>query len=184
MDGTDGTVPRRRGARAFVDGTAVAPAKGRAPARRPRPKAKPKRTLVRWSAAREEIFLATLGQTSNVAASIRASGLSETSVYRRRQMSEDFRARWAAALREGFAKLEAMLLDRALNGVEKPVWHGGKQVGTMIEYSDRLALALLSAHRGSVLGIGREPAPVPVDELRARLAARLGQMNRRMGGEG
>jgi len=139
---------------------------------------------VRWSAKREEVFLATLGETANVAASIRASGLSETSVYRRRRKSDEFRARWARALREGYARLEAMLLDRALNGVEKVVWHGGKQVGTMIEYSDRLALALLAAHRGTVLGTTPAAPEMSAEELKARLAERFSQMNVAMGGEG
>jgi hypothetical protein len=75
-----------------------------APVRTTRPKRRSRRAKpVRWSAKREEIFLATLGETANVAASIRASGLSETSVYRRRRKSEEFRARWATALREGYA---------------------------------------------------------------------------------
>ncbi|WP_294395384.1 hypothetical protein [uncultured Sphingomonas sp.] len=144
--------------------------------------AKPKR--VRWSTRRENTFIATLAETSNVAASARASGLSESNVYRRRQVSPEFRERWTSALRDGVAKLETMLLERALNGVAKPVWHGGKQVGTMVEYSDRLALALLAAHRdgrtqGAVAMIDRS-----ADELRAELLHTLSDMNSRMGGEG
>ncbi len=153
----------------------------RAPSRRRKPKA---RTIVRWSAKREDMFLAALAETANVAASIRASGLSETNVYRRRRGSDEFRARWGAALREGYVKLETLLLDRALNGVEKTVWHGGKAVGTMIEYSDRLALALLAAHRGTVLGPAPQADEVPEEDLRARLAERLSAMNRGMGGAG
>lgn len=155
-----------------------------APRKRARAKRKRKIVQVRWSAAREEAFLLMLAETSNVAASIRASGLSETNVYRRRRQSAEFRAKWIGALREGFLKLEAMMLDRALNGVEKPVWHGGKQVGTITEYNDRTALALLAAHRTTVMGTREMAADVPIEELRTRLKARLSEMNKRMGGAG
>ncbi len=87
------------------------------------------RRIVRWSALREEKFLMTLAETSCIAAAIRASGLSSSNVYRRRRSSAEFRARWTAALREGYIKLESEMLDRALNGVEREIWHGGKKVG-------------------------------------------------------
>lgn len=148
---------------------------------KPRRRARP----VRWSARREEKFLATLAEMSNVAASARAAGISESSVYRHRQRSDEFRARWAAALREGYSKLETLLLERALNGVERPVWHGGRQVGTAREYSDRLALALLAAHRTSVTGAAPGAAPALSDtEVHEELVRRLSEMNVRMGGEG
>lgn len=153
------------------------PARRKAKGRRPR---KP----VRWSAKREAAFLEALAESSNVALSLRASGLGETAVYRRRARYAEFAAKWAAALREGYLKLESEMLARALAGVEKPVWHGGKQVGTVTEYNDRTALALLNAHRATVMGARTVSAIVPIEELRARLKARLGEMNRRMGGEG
>ena len=146
-------------------------------------KVRPK-TPVKWSLARERRFLAQLAQSGNVAASVRASGLSDTSVYRRRQKDDGFRARWVEALREGYARLETLLLERALNGVEKPVWHGGKQVGTAREYSDRLALALLAAHRGTVAGVVKTgPVALSGDEVRAEVLRRMGEMRERMRGE-
>jgi hypothetical protein len=156
--------------------TAAGEARKRAPAKTARAKAKP----VRWSARRETIFLQTLAQTAKVAAAIRASKLSESNVYRHRQRSEAFRAKWAAALAEGFERLETMMLDRALNGVEKPIWYGGKQVGTMTEYSDRTALALLAQHRGSVRGTAVPTREMSVDEWRAYWERRLGGMRQRL----
>lgn len=35
-------------------------------------------------------------------------------------------------------------MDRALNGVEAPVFHGGEQVGTPRIYNDRLLMLLLN----------------------------------------
>ncbi len=139
---------------------------------------------VRWSARREEMFLSTLAETAKVREAIRVSQLSETNVYRRRRQSPEFAAKWLTALRQGYAELETMMLDRALNGVEKPVWHGGKQVGVMLEYNDRMALSLLQLHRGTVMGEARFAAETPVEELRAELKAKLGEMNKRMGGAG
>ncbi|WP_174274331.1 hypothetical protein [Sphingomonas bacterium] len=149
-----------------------------------RTRAKAKRVQVRWSARREELFLCTLAETSKVCEAIRASGLSETNIYRKRRQSADFRAKWLAALREGYARLETMMLARALNGVEKPVYYGGKLVGTMMEYNDRTGLSLLRHHRDTVSGTREFTAEVPIEELRARLKAKLGEMNSRMGGAG
>jgi hypothetical protein len=143
---------------------------------------KRKAKRVRWSAKREAAFLQTLAQTAKVAAAIRVSGLSDTTVYRHRQQSEEFRARWAAALAEGFERLETMMLDRALNGIEKPVWYGGKQVGTMTEYSDRTALALLAQHRGSVRGTTMPAHDMSTDEWRTFWDGRMSDMQRRMRG--
>ncbi len=154
-------------------------------ARRPRTPAKrPKR--VRWTAKRETKFLQALTEWSNIAKACRVAGLAESTVYRRRQQSDEFRARWAEALGEGVVRLETLLLERALHGVEKAVWHGGKQVGTMREYSDRLALALLAAHRPRAAEPAADDTAVAMTEAEQReeVLRRLSEMNRRLGGEG
>ncbi len=143
-----------------------------------------RKACVRWSAKREALFLEALAASANVASSLRAAGLAETTVYRRRRRHAEFAAKWAAALREGYLKLEGEMLSRALAGVEKPVWHGGQQIGTVTEYNDRVALALLTAHRATVLGTATPVVTVSLEELRMRLRERLGEMNRRLGGQG
>ena len=179
VDGS-GTPAQGRADEAARRGRTTAPAKSL----RRKPRRKTPRKPVRWSAKRETAFLEALAESSNVALSLRASGLGETAVYRRRARHAEFAAKWAAALREGYLKLESEMLGRALAGVEKAVWHGGVQVGTVTEYNDRTALALLNAHRATVIGTREPPVTVPIEELRARLKARLGEMNRRLGGEG
>lgn len=161
-------------------------------AARPRAKAKSgRRRAVLFSKKRAAVFLTTLGEVCNVAAACRASGLSDTTVYRRRQSDPDFLAAWRGAVREGLARLEAEMLDRALNGKTKTVWHGGKKVGTVRDYNDRLALALLAMHgrngEGGGGGSGKAGAPVAavsIEQLRAEIMSWLGTMNRRMGGAG
>lgn len=136
-----------------------------------------------WTKAKRTEFLEQLAATANVRASARAVGMSEPGVYRLRQRSAEFRAAWAVALSEGYAKLELMLLERAMNGTVKPIFQLGKEVGSVTEYSDRLALTLLNAHRATVhrerVGAGEDP-----EETRRRISATLAEMNLRMGGDG
>lgn len=160
--------PRRGGA-----------ARGTARRRAPR-----KAKRARWSVRREANFFEALALTANVARSARIAGLADSTIYRRRRTHADFRDRWAEAVREGAARLETAMLDRALNGVEKPVWFGGKQVGTVTEYNDRLAMALLARHGPGVPPLRPSTAGLTDEEVRERLAGRLAEMNRRMGGKG
>jgi hypothetical protein len=135
----------------------------------------------RWSQTRQQIFLDHLAASSNVAASERRAGMSAGSAYRLRVQSPEFREAWQAALQEGYGRLELGMLERAMKGTVKRVEKGGEVTET-VEYSDRLAMALLSAHRSAVKGPMLVVAPV--SDARERLARKLSEMNRRMGGEG
>jgi hypothetical protein len=142
---------------------------------------------VRWSAKREGQFLRALGETANVTRSARAAGFSDSAVYRRRQQSEAFRARWGEALREGLDRLEGQLIERALNGIEREVVEDGAKVVRRV-IDDRLALALIRMHRGPARTGGGTVAPLRPAETktvrRDRITRRLATMNRNMGGGG
>lgn len=142
----------------------------------------PQREAVPWSDEREAIFLETLGMTCSVRNAIQASGLSSASIYRRRAASDTFRAGWAAAVREGYVRLETEMLRRAIHGVRKPRWYAGKKVGSVVEYADRGALALLGQYRA--MGHGGAPPTSPQAEARVVLIEVLARMNRGMGGDG
>jgi hypothetical protein len=142
------------------------------------------RRQVKWSAAREEMFLQTLSCTSNVAASIRASGLSESNVYLRRKTSPDFRAKWQTALSEGYVRLESEMLNRAIGGVRRPLLSAGKNMGSVVEYNDRIAMSLLAMHRASVRGADAAESEAQEAALRQLLIDKLAAMNREMGGAG
>ena len=151
------------------------------------PAAKRKAKRATWTTEKKTAFLARLATTANVSASARSVRMSESSVYRLRQRSPQFRAEWQTALREGYARLELMMLERAMNGTQKPVFHAGQQVGFITEYSDRQALTLLSVHRDAVLGDGAaRPQPSDPEELRQRILAKLDEMGGRLraAGEG
>ena len=64
-----------------------------------------------------------------------------------RRRSEDFAAQWDEALEEGSDLLEAEARRRAVTGVDKPVYYKGEVVGSITQYSDRLLMFLLRAHR-------------------------------------
>jgi hypothetical protein len=49
----------------------------------------------------------------------------------------------------------------------------------MLDYSNQLALALLKLHRDSALEASAESPPEDLDELRARLIAKLGRLKSR-----
>jgi hypothetical protein len=139
----------------------------------------------RWTLERQADFLAHLAMTCNVRASARAVGMSEQGVHRLRLRSPEFRDAWETALAEGYVRLEMMLLDRALNGVEKTVvGKNGEPAGSVTEHSDRLALALMNAPRRATPRPRAAEAQRDRKEVRRLVEAKLSEMNKRMGGEG
>ena len=66
--------------------------------------------------ARQRLFLDHLAATCNVRLAAAAAGVSPQCVYQRRERDADFRARWGAAIEEGYAALELRLLEAAMGG--------------------------------------------------------------------
>jgi hypothetical protein len=62
---------------------------------------------------------------------------------RRHPRGGSFRAAWEAALALGVRRLEDVAMERALHGVEVPVYHFGAVVGSRRVYNDRLLVFLL-----------------------------------------
>lgn len=88
----------------------------------------------------------TLGATCNVAMSARKAGFSQSWAYRLRKRDAAFRAGWAEAVREGYAKLELVLLERAMKGTPRPIFRRDGSERIIREYSTALAVALLKRH--------------------------------------
>lgn len=133
-----------------------------------------------WTAAKRKAFTAELAATCNVAASLRVVGMSTSSLYRLRQRSAEFRAQWAEALREGYAKLELTLLDRAMNGTVKTVIRADGSVDKTIEYPNAIALALLRMHKDSVAEAAAEHDSVEIEDVRKRIARKLAMVRKRI----
>lgn len=148
------------------------------------------RTMIGASKARPDrkqmdIFLDALAESSNVAASARAAGISANAMYRERRRNAGLAARWHEALCEGFARLEAELLAEALVA---PTGNVKETTLKSRAQKYRLGLSLLAAHRAAVRGTKTPAAAIaPHESAKARLVAKLTAIRSRVaadGGEG
>ncbi|WP_379921172.1 hypothetical protein [Erythrobacter sp. R86502] len=98
-----------------------------------------------WTPQRQRDFIEALADTGSVTAACKAVDMSTFGAYylRRQPGAETFRAAWAAALQLGVQRVEDVVMDRALNGVEEPLYSYGKLVGTRTRYNDRLLMFIL-----------------------------------------
>ena len=96
--------------------------------------------------AREDqaFFLDCLAQCGNVLAAARRTGVSRSTVYRMRRACPRFADLWDAALLLARPQVEAVLADRAINGVEETVYYQGEAIATRRRYDSRLLLAHLA----------------------------------------
>lgn len=125
-----------------------------------------------WTADRQRRFISALADTGSVEAACRAVGKSSVGAYhlRRHPEAAEFRAAWDAALDHGVRRLEDLAMDRALNGVEVPVYSYGKLVGSRTVYNDRLLMFLLRNRAPERFAEGRAKAMSALDkETLARL---------------
>ena len=106
-----------------------------------------------WTAEMADKFVEVLASSCNVSLAARTIGRSISTVYKQRSKDAAFRAAWDQALTIGYSRLELMMLERALHGVEKTVTLKSGESRIMREYNDRVALALLRLHRDSVAAI-------------------------------
>lgn len=133
-----------------------------------------------WSADRQRQFIALLAETGSVRAACRRLGVGEHHIYKLRGHPEaaSFRAAWEAALDCGIARIEDTAMDRALYGVEAPVFYQGEKVGSRQVYNDRLLMFLLNnraPHRfargtnGQITGLARSgPSPAELKRLKTQ----------------
>lgn len=98
-----------------------------------------------WTPARQRAFIEALADTGSVAAACKAVDMSQPGAYnlRRQPGAESFRKAWAAALDLGVQRIEDVAMDRALNGVDEPLYSYGKIIGTRKRYNDRLLMFML-----------------------------------------
>ncbi|MGD8326726.1 MAG: hypothetical protein PVF65_07415 [Sphingomonadales bacterium] len=131
-----------------------------------------------WTKKRRALFLHHLSETGNVSESARQADMPRHSAYRLRRTDEGFAQDWDDALAQALDQLESVLIQRAIEGVEKPQYFGGKEVGTVKSYSDNLAMFLLKSKRAEVYGDkkavnteDRNKTEDPLAALEAKLAA-------------
>ncbi|MBX7496310.1 hypothetical protein K3172_10635 [Qipengyuania sp. 6B39] len=120
-----------------------------------------------WKPEVQRAFIEALADTGSVAAACRMVRRSTHGAYhlRRQPGAEEFAAAWQAALDLGMQRIEDVAMDRALNGVEQPVYSYGKLVGTRMVHNDRLLMFML-----------RNRAPERFAEGRSGPLGAIGQM--------
>lgn len=98
-----------------------------------------------WTPERQRGFIAALADTGSVKAAAHAVNMTPEGAYllRRHPKGGSFRKAWEAALALGVQRLEDVAMERALHGVEVPVYSYGKLVGTRRVTNDRLLMFLL-----------------------------------------
>ncbi len=136
-----------------------------------------------WTAEKADKFLKVLADSCNVSLAARAVKRSVQNVYRQRAKNATFRAGWDQALATGYARLEMMMLERALHGTEKHVTLKSGESRIMREYNDRVALALLRHHRENVGQFEQARDEDEYEEACERIIEKLARLRERELGE-
>lgn len=131
--------------------------------------------------ARRTVFLEHLAATCNVQASAREAGVAVSTVYANRMRDPEFRAGWEAALEQGYARLEAALLERSFRLGGRPAVRGDKEVSgpdAPEEVDWDKGMELLRHYRRGPNGLvhrhpGTVPQTVPIEQVAARLVKKL-----------
>jgi hypothetical protein len=161
---------------------------------------------------RRRAFFEVVTKTGCISDGCRAAGISRTTVNRWRDKDPEFARKLEAALAMASANIDMLAWERGVTGIEEPVIHYGKQVGTRIKRSDSIFRMILMASNpgkygrmGAVKGrlapkeraqieqeMRREIEQEMLDNsggqygeaLRGLIDRKLSEMNRRMGGNG
>ena len=99
----------------------------------------------RWTPAKMAAFLRALASTHSVSAAAESVGMSRMAAYRLRARTRGkaFDIAWDSAFHQSYANLPYAALDRALNGVEVPVYYKGEKIDSYRRFDERLTVALL-----------------------------------------
>ena len=117
-----------------------------------------------WHPEKQIAFVEALADSACVEEAARRVGMSVQSAYalRRRHDACHFREAWDAAIDMGMHRLEQAALSRALNGVARPVFYKGEQVGEWRHHDERLAMFLLRYRRPTRYGAWNDRMPPPL----------------------
>ena len=129
--------------------------------------------------ADEQHFLDRLAASANVSLAAAETGFSTVALYNRRRRDPVFAARWDEAIAQAYARIEALLVDRAERALEGRPPDPDSPIPLMTVGE---AIAVLKLHRASATGVGNRPAwparPRALDELRGSILAKLSAFDR------
>ena len=134
----------------------------------------------RGSAAKQAAFLAALAEGANVRRAAAAVSMSTTSLYARRQREPAFAEGWAAAVRDGYLDVEALLIEnaKAVLGDAPRRLPKGQERRLVDDMTVANAINMQKLHRASVKGGAAQRydwrAAVPdIEEVRAEALRRV-----------
>ena len=119
-----------------------------------------------WSAERQIRFIEAVAEGASVDAAARRVGMTRDSAYKlaRRPCGGSFREAWDAAIDCTMAQVEQAAVERANNGVARPIFYKGQQVGEWRHHDERLTMFLLRSRRPDRYGKWTERMPGPDPE--------------------
>lgn len=126
-----------------------------------------------WTEEKKDKFIETLTATCNIAASLRAVGMSRSGLEGLRARDGAFRTRMADARRQAYLELEFFALDKMMNGTVKTVTKADGKVETTHEYPIGMAMQLLRLHRDVAGSAEADEAAEPSEEQRLEVVERV-----------
>ncbi len=138
----------------------------------------PKKPVIknsRWTDNRRAEFILLLIDSANVSQSALKMKITPSHAYAERKRNPAFAAAWKAAIEEALDGLEAVLLDRVVHGLDKPLIYQGENRGTYKHYSDALAMFMLRNRRPNAFmdAISSADEAQEGADVRTRIEARL-----------
>ena len=92
---------------------------------------------------KKRAFLKAYSENGNIAQSAEITEIDRSTHYDWLNTDPDYKTAFIEAGEQAAERLEQEARRRAVDGVEKPVYQGGKKVGTVKEYSDTLLIFML-----------------------------------------
>lgn len=135
-----------------------------------------------WTEAKKDQFIEVLEATCNIAAALRAVGMSRSGLTKLRARDGAFRATMADSRRRAYVDLEFFTLGKIMDGTVKTVTKADGSVETVHEYPLHLALQLLRLHRDVADSVAAEEAPdgAPDEARRLEVVERLMRKMRKL----
>jgi hypothetical protein len=120
-----------------------------------------------WTAERQIAFIEKLADCGSVSAACKYVGMSRESArkLRRQPCGHAFRDAWDAALDCGYAEVEESAMERSRNGIARPVFYQGEQVGEWRHHDERLTMFLLRFRRRHRFGPEADGLPRPPRDI-------------------
>ena len=112
-----------------------------------------------WTPQRQRDFIGMLADTGCVSEAAKSVGMSASGAYklRRSPAGQAFAHAWEVAMRQASRRLVDVAFERAVRGVEEPVFdRNGEFRNVRLKYNDRLLMFMLRTHNPAQYGLGDE----------------------------